>query len=210
MPGVPDFYQGTEFWDLSLVDPDNRRPVDFDGARVDCWRRDRRDAGLARARGERWPDGRIKLALTRRLLALRQQLPHVFTHGGYRPLESKGAARERDRGLRARERPGRRHRRAAADCSAAPPTTGGDGRRATRGTQRWRSKDFPTSATCSRPARPCADPSSPVSELFDALPVALLRAQYVPSQARATGEIGSSRMPTARGAGARVIVLAAT
>ena len=65
-PGVPDFYQGTELWDLSLVDPDNRRAVDFDlrAARTGAtstldWRR------LA----DNWPDGRIKLALTQRAAA---------------------------------------------------------------------------------------------------------------------------------------------
>jgi (1->4)-alpha-D-glucan 1-alpha-D-glucosylmutase len=89
MPGVPDFYQGTELWDVSLVDPDNRRPVDFAA----------RASGL-RAGGERcnwpalaanWADGGVKLALTRRLLALRQRLPHVFTDGGYRPVPVAGA-----------------------------------------------------------------------------------------------------------------------
>jgi (1->4)-alpha-D-glucan 1-alpha-D-glucosylmutase len=88
LPGVPDFYQGTELWDLSLVDPDNRRPVDFParagalrslGGSVD-W------TALAAA----WPDGRIKLALTARLLAVRQELAEVFAEGDYRPLEVEG------------------------------------------------------------------------------------------------------------------------
>src|SRR3954468_8023870 len=62
MPGVPDFYQGTELWDLSLVDPDNRRPVDFPVREDDL-------AALAasadfRALADTWPDGRIKFALT--------------------------------------------------------------------------------------------------------------------------------------------------
>jgi (1->4)-alpha-D-glucan 1-alpha-D-glucosylmutase len=88
MPGVPDFYQGTELWDLSMVDPDNRGPVDF--ARRREW--------LARlsadpdwnALGERWSDGGIKLALTRALLGLRTELAHVFTQGDYRPLKVTG------------------------------------------------------------------------------------------------------------------------
>jgi (1->4)-alpha-D-glucan 1-alpha-D-glucosylmutase len=88
MPGVPDFYQGSEFWELSLVDPDNRRPVDY-GARA---------AALA-ALGDKpdwasltdsWEDGRIKLALTRTLLALRQPMPRVFTDGEYHPLPASG------------------------------------------------------------------------------------------------------------------------
>jgi (1->4)-alpha-D-glucan 1-alpha-D-glucosylmutase len=88
MPGVPDFYQGTELWDLSLVDPDNRRPVDFT-----------RRAELLKAIGDQpdwrdlaqaWPDGRIKLALTRLLLALRSRLPDLFTDGRYQPLSVTG------------------------------------------------------------------------------------------------------------------------
>jgi (1->4)-alpha-D-glucan 1-alpha-D-glucosylmutase len=87
MPGVPDFYQGTEFWDLSLVDPDNRRPLDFEARRAE----------LASAQtpnwGElvkRWADGQIKLAWTRELLKLRNELPDVFTLGSYWPLQVTG------------------------------------------------------------------------------------------------------------------------
>jgi (1->4)-alpha-D-glucan 1-alpha-D-glucosylmutase len=87
IPGVPDFYQGTEFWDLSLVDPDNRRPVDFAG-----------QAGMLEAIEtpdweslvQDWPDGRIKFALTRHLLKLRNELADVFTHGDYQPLRASG------------------------------------------------------------------------------------------------------------------------
>ena len=91
MPGVPDFYQGTEFWDFSFVDPDNRRPVDF-AARTSAlaalqtpdW------PSLARA----WPDGRLKLAWTRQLLKLRTELAAVFTEGDYRPLLVSGPHRD--------------------------------------------------------------------------------------------------------------------
>ena len=91
MPGVPDFYQGTEFWDLSLVDPDNRRPVDFaERARV-----------LANVETpdwdrlvQNWPDGHLKLAWTRHLLKLRNELADVFTHGDYQPLEVSGPHRD--------------------------------------------------------------------------------------------------------------------
>ena len=83
-PGVPDFYQGTELWDLSLVDPDNRRPVDFDR---------RRDTLPALSTGEdpgallgSWQDGRIKLFVTHRGLQARRALPHVFVGGDYHPL----------------------------------------------------------------------------------------------------------------------------
>jgi (1->4)-alpha-D-glucan 1-alpha-D-glucosylmutase len=91
MPGVPDFYQGTETWDLSLVDPDNRRPVDFtarrtalDACAAPDW------AGLA----AHWPDGRIKLALTHRLLTLRNERPALFAEGAYEPVEVTGPDRE--------------------------------------------------------------------------------------------------------------------
>jgi (1->4)-alpha-D-glucan 1-alpha-D-glucosylmutase len=87
MPGVPDFYQGTEFWDLSLVDPDNRRPVDFA----------QRTAALAATQTPdwqnlalRWRDGHVKLAWTRHLLKLRNELPDMFAHGDYHPLEVTG------------------------------------------------------------------------------------------------------------------------
>ncbi|WP_316177172.1 MULTISPECIES: malto-oligosyltrehalose synthase [unclassified Bradyrhizobium] len=87
MPGVPDFYQGTEFWDLSMVDPDNRRPVDF-AAREQALRACESPdwAHLA----DHWPDGRIKLAWTRRLLRLRNEMSSVFTDGAYEPLEVSG------------------------------------------------------------------------------------------------------------------------
>ena len=91
MPGVPDFYQGTEFWDLSLVDPDNRRPVDFA----------KRAAVLASIEkpdwqelGRHWPDGHIKLAWTRHLLKLRTELADVFARGDYEPLEVSGPHRD--------------------------------------------------------------------------------------------------------------------
>jgi (1->4)-alpha-D-glucan 1-alpha-D-glucosylmutase len=91
MPGVPDFYQGTEFWDLSLVDPDNRRPVDFA----------ERAAMLAsienpnwESLAQHWPDGHIKFAWTRHLLKLRTELADVFAHGDYQPLEISGPHRD--------------------------------------------------------------------------------------------------------------------
>jgi (1->4)-alpha-D-glucan 1-alpha-D-glucosylmutase len=92
MPGVPDFYQGSELWDLSLVDPDNRRPVDFT-ARVSML-----ESLLSsvdwRALVATWPDGRIKLALTHRLLEVRRTFAELFATGGYRSLEVTGAHRD--------------------------------------------------------------------------------------------------------------------
>ena len=91
MPGVPDFYQGTEFWDFSLVDPDNRRPVDF-AARA------RLLATLEEPDWDRlvreWPNGHLKLAWTRQLLKLRTELTDVFTDGDYAPLEVTGQHRD--------------------------------------------------------------------------------------------------------------------
>jgi (1->4)-alpha-D-glucan 1-alpha-D-glucosylmutase len=91
MPGVPDFYQGTEFWDLSLVDPDNRRPVDF-AERADVLKQVERPdwQGLARD----WPNGHVKLAWTRHLLRLRNELAEVFVNGDYEPLEVSGPHRD--------------------------------------------------------------------------------------------------------------------
>lgn len=88
MPGVPDIYQGTEFWDCALVDPDNRRPVDFAARAMALGETDPPDwATLAAG----WRDGRIKLAWTRHLLQLRAALPDVFTFGDYRPIAVHGA-----------------------------------------------------------------------------------------------------------------------
>jgi (1->4)-alpha-D-glucan 1-alpha-D-glucosylmutase len=91
MPGVPDFYQGTEFWDLSLVDPDNRRPVDFTERAKVLGRIETPDwEDLAR----HWQNGHIKLAWTRHLLKLRSELAEVFVNGSYEPLELSGPHRE--------------------------------------------------------------------------------------------------------------------
>src|ERR1700761_3338065 len=88
MPGVPDFYQGTEFWDLSLVDPDNRRPVDFDARSAVLAQVETADwDGLV----QHWADGHLKLAWTRHLLKLRHELAEVFTDGDYQPIEVSGA-----------------------------------------------------------------------------------------------------------------------
>jgi (1->4)-alpha-D-glucan 1-alpha-D-glucosylmutase len=89
-PGVPDVYQGCEQWDLSLVDPDNRRPVDFADRRGGLNGADNDWPALL----DRWPDGKVKLALTHRLLRLRQEMPDLFTSGGYERLATGGARAE--------------------------------------------------------------------------------------------------------------------
>jgi (1->4)-alpha-D-glucan 1-alpha-D-glucosylmutase len=90
IPGVPDFYQGTELWDFSLVDPDNRRPVDFAARQAIL------DAGTADIASlvESWTDGRLKLLWTHHLLEMRGRYAKAFTDGDYRPLAVEGAHRD--------------------------------------------------------------------------------------------------------------------
>ena len=87
VPGVPDIYQGNEIWDFSLVDPDNRRPVDYK-------RRGEMLDSLTGATPEEllqnWPDGRIKLFLTQRLLRFRRDHAALFQQGKYLPLNVSG------------------------------------------------------------------------------------------------------------------------
>ncbi len=95
-PGVPDIYQGTELWDQSLVDPDNRRPVDY-ASRLKLLRAlNRRKPGsrLAADLLAAKEDGRIKLCLTSRTLAFRAAHPDLFARGDYQPLAAEGAAAE--------------------------------------------------------------------------------------------------------------------
>lgn len=91
-PGVPDFYQGSELWDFSLVDPDNRRPVDF--ARREQLLNElatRNDTtALAKELVEQWTDGRIKLHVTHRALVFRSAHLPVFQDGRYIPLAASG------------------------------------------------------------------------------------------------------------------------
>lgn len=88
-PGMPDIYQGCELWDFSLVDPDNRRPVDY------AARRAMLDAFVAGSVPlddllDNWHDGRIKLYITWKLLQLRRANAATFLDGVYRPLETSG------------------------------------------------------------------------------------------------------------------------
>lgn len=91
-PGVPDFYQGTELWDFSLVDPDNRRPVDFAlrARLLRQLRRRRPSVALAQELLEAREDGRIKLYVTLQALACRRELPQLFADGSYEPLDVQG------------------------------------------------------------------------------------------------------------------------
>jgi (1->4)-alpha-D-glucan 1-alpha-D-glucosylmutase len=88
LPGVPDIYQGAELWDFSMVDPDNRRPVDY------AARRHLRDAQAGGGENlsvllEQWQDGAIKLRLTSDLLKLRQRSPGLFRNGSYDALNAR-------------------------------------------------------------------------------------------------------------------------
>lgn len=93
-PGVPDIYQGQEMWDFSLVDPDNRRPVDFDGRTVAL--RELKSASASqelvtfcRELLDNWRDGRIKLWTILRALQLRQEERDLFMEGSYLPLSAR-------------------------------------------------------------------------------------------------------------------------
>jgi (1->4)-alpha-D-glucan 1-alpha-D-glucosylmutase len=90
-PGAPDFYQGTELWDFSLVDPDNRRPVDYQS----------RNAILKKMKAaaeknslsidtllRRWHDSRIKMFVTWKVLDARARHAELFRDGSYEPLDA--------------------------------------------------------------------------------------------------------------------------
>ena len=164
MPGVPDFYQGTEFWDFSFVDPDNRRPVDF-ASRASAlasieppdWSRLLQD----------WPDGHLKLAWTRHLLKLRTEMADVFTEGDYQPLQVTGPHREHIIAF------ARRHERDAAIVavarSFAPFTDAG---------RSWpRAEAFEGAIDINGYSVNDSSGALPLSGLFRPLPVALLRAK---------------------------------
>jgi (1->4)-alpha-D-glucan 1-alpha-D-glucosylmutase len=92
-PGVPDFYQGTELWDLSLVDPDNRRPVDFAARRVALASLreqavSRGETAVCRDVLRNLEDGRVKLWTIHRALQLRQRIPESFRRGEYAAVEA--------------------------------------------------------------------------------------------------------------------------
>jgi (1->4)-alpha-D-glucan 1-alpha-D-glucosylmutase len=94
LPGVPDFYQGNELWDLSLVDPDNRRPVDY-ALRQSMLAEITREAAsdplaLTKELFERPADGRIKMYVTCRALGWRRKHARLFHEGAYVPLEGAG------------------------------------------------------------------------------------------------------------------------
>ena len=97
-PGVADFYQGSELWDLRLVDPDNRGPVDF-GRRIALLEQLAHDeasdvTGLVRNMVEHWHDGRIMLFLVRKAIRFRRENTPLFQEGEFLPLETQGECRQ--------------------------------------------------------------------------------------------------------------------
>ena len=164
MPGVPDFYQGTESWDLSLVDPDNRRPVDFAG----------REAMLAaleapdwKALAESWRDGRLKFAWTRHLLRLRNEMAGVFTSGDYEPLAVSGP--HRDHVVAFARRHGREAVIVAVAKSFAPFTQGG---------RHWpRPEAYEGEIDLAGYSLPDGETRAQHSTLFANLPVAVVKAK---------------------------------
>jgi (1->4)-alpha-D-glucan 1-alpha-D-glucosylmutase len=165
VPGVPDFYQGTELWDFSLVDPDNRRPVDFAG----------RAAALPSVEIPDWPrlipdwaNGHLKLAWTRHLLKLRNELADVFGDGDYQPLEVSGP--HRDRVIAFARRRGRDAAIVAVAKSCAAFTGGG---------RTWPRADAFDGAIDIKGYRMDGGVSElRLSALFQHLPVAVLKATF--------------------------------
>jgi (1->4)-alpha-D-glucan 1-alpha-D-glucosylmutase len=98
-PGTPDIYQGDEMWNFSLVDPDNRRPVDYEPRRATLDRVDAALDGADRAAAcaemlHMVADSRLKLHVMRTALQLRREMPAVFARGRYSALETRGPQRE--------------------------------------------------------------------------------------------------------------------
>ena len=100
-PGIPDFYQGTEIWDFNLVDPDNRRPVDYSVRKALLQEIKRKMesygpdlSGFHKELLRNWEDGSIKLYVTSKALNYRKANQALFLEGGYLPLASEGDLRE--------------------------------------------------------------------------------------------------------------------
>jgi len=99
IPGVPDFYQGSELWDFRLVDPDNRGPIDFEKrmrllAELRQQDEQRGRLGLIEDLLAHWQDGRIKLFLTSRALNFRRAHQALFMEGDYQPMQASWAKKE--------------------------------------------------------------------------------------------------------------------
>jgi (1->4)-alpha-D-glucan 1-alpha-D-glucosylmutase len=96
-PGVPDIYQGAELWDFSMVDPDNRRPVDYDKRSIALEHSTDENQGDGRIAllMENWRGGHIKMKVVSDLLALRGRCPDLFASGSYKRIETLGSDSDR-------------------------------------------------------------------------------------------------------------------
>lgn len=178
-PGVPDLYQGCEFWDFSLVDPDNRRPVDWAA----------REASLEAAEDPasllpHWRDGRVKQAVLARALALRAAQPALFTEGGYQPLSAEGPAAQQVLAF-ARRAPGRDGAVAITVVTRLPAALLGEGDVPLVPAAAWADTVLPLPGEfAGRPLRDALTGATidggtdaiPVAQLLGRLPVALLLA----------------------------------
>ncbi len=169
IPGMPDFYQGTEFLDTSLVDPDNRRPIDF-AERVAVLEKIKTPDWPALT--QNWTNSHVKFAWTRELLKLRSEMADVFTEGEYEPLTVTGPHAEHIIAF------ARRHQRDAAIVivgrALAAFTDGG---------RAW----FDGSKLDATVHAPGYDLSEiRAAEHLARLPVAIIKAQAMPKKIRST------------------------
>lgn len=193
LPGVPDIYQGTELWDFSLVDPDNRRPVDFTMRERMCRDLDERfadnPAQLLTDLADAWPDPQVKMFVLSRALRLRAAQPDLFAHGDYLPLPVAGEWK--DHALAFARRwgetwllvvvPLRVHRlRQMAVTSRLPilPIDWGDTRVELPDELpgRW-TDEFTGAQFVSSAAAPTGAPQLELAQLFRSLPLAVLTSQ---------------------------------
>ncbi len=189
-PGVPDFYQGTELWDFSLVDPDNRRPVDY-GLRAGMLRglrtRISETGGVgpvAQTLLDNWQDGAVKLFVTHIGLTYRRRFPELFTEGAYLPLDGCGAESEHLCAFARRKGP--RMVVAVAPILVVGLTKGRP--RCTTGSEVWRDscvrlpgseagksyRNLFTGETIRVEAIPGVGPGMPVASVLSTFPVGLL------------------------------------
>jgi (1->4)-alpha-D-glucan 1-alpha-D-glucosylmutase len=178
-PGIPDFYQGSELLECSLVDPDNRRPVDF-AFRRDLLAERRQQPSAAHARLSRLleiPDyDRIKFFIVKQALAIRRDLAALFEKGRYLPLQSRGPCR---RSVFAFAR--RREKQWCITVVSRFLTSVVDAERLPLGAAVWRDTkvQLPENAPDKWRNRLTdrkifADGAITVAEIFDCLPVAVL------------------------------------
>ncbi len=165
VPGVPDIYQGAESWNLSLVDPDNRRPVDYSGRAGQLAVACAADPG---ALLEHWHDGAIKLRIIADLLALRSRCPDLFGQGSYEPVAAVGPAADRLCAYRRKQ-----GEMEIIVVAAFYPSRGGTGLDATTLEPAASDRDW-TELFSARTLRALADLGA--SEILGSLPVAVLLA----------------------------------